>query len=155
MRHAQGPERQPHRRDPIIRHRTNIRRTHDALPQRVEAVVDMMRLQNARIDLRVCIRVLVVAKVQVPNGVEAVHAVERTDQDREVLFVAGDGDALVDELVGLGFGNAHHGARVELHPFGVGFVAVAHVFCLLVAEAAAEDFGLVADYVLGGCCVFD
>jgi hypothetical protein len=112
-------------------------------------MINMMFLQNPFVDFRIYIRVLVMAPVQVPDRIQTMHTMERADQDGEVLFVAGNGNAFVNELISLGFGDAHYGARVELHPLGVGFVAVAHVFGFLVAETAAEDFGFVADDVLG------
>ncbi len=155
MRYAQRPQRQPLRRHPVVRHGAHIRRAHDALPQRVKAVVDVMPLQDAIVNLRIRIHILVVAPVQVPDGVQAVHAVKRADQHGEVVLVAGDRDAFIDEPVGLRFRDPHHGFRVQLHPLGVGLVAVAHIFCFLVAEAAAEDLGFVADDVLGGSCGFE
>jgi hypothetical protein len=78
------------------------------------------------------------------------HAVERADEDREVFFVACNGNGLVDEAISLRLRDADDSARVEFHPFGVGFVGVAHVFGFLVAKSGAKDFGFVFYDVLGG-----
>jgi hypothetical protein len=80
------------------------------------------------------------------------HAVECGYQYWKVFFVSRNGNGFVDEAISLGFRNADDGAGVEFHPFGVGFIGIAHVFGLLVAKARAEDFGFIFNDILGGCC---
>jgi hypothetical protein len=113
----------------------------------------MMFLQYPFIDHGIRIRILIVAPVQMPDRVQTMHTVKRGNEHRKVVFVTGDRNRFVDEAIGLGFWYAHDGAWVEFHPFGVGFVGVSHVFCFLVTEARAEDFGFVFYDVLGGGCV--